>query len=43
MTVVSAKTLFPDEEERLEIKRILEMFGGTIVKVEGVDGFLLFP
>jgi hypothetical protein len=39
---MNAKDLFPDEEERKQVKEWLDLFNGTIVKVVDADGKILF-
>ena len=38
-----AVDLFPDDAERSEVRRIVELFNGRITRVTDADGVLLFP
>ena len=37
-----ARDIFPDDEERAEVKSWLDLFNGTIIKVVDGDGKILF-
>ena len=42
MVEINAKEIFPDDDERLEVKAWLDLFNGILMRVIDKDGTILF-